>query len=143
MNTKNDWESELNALVKKAGKEEYHNNGAKAVEYYKQAIDLIPDPFEESPHAMRLLTAVGEYYYLAGDFERAFDYFSQAVRAKGGLGWSPIHMRLGQLRYERGEMERAKDELMRAYMGSGKLIFGPEDEKYYDLIRDEVERERP
>jgi tetratricopeptide (TPR) repeat protein len=143
MNTENNWESQVKSLIAKAEKEDFRGNTAKAVAYYQQALDLLPDPVEESPYAMQLLTAIGEQSYLSGDFEQAFNYFSQAVRAKGGLGWSHIHLRLGQLRYERGEMERAKDELMRAYMGSGHLIFESEDPKYYDLIKDIVEKNDP
>lgn len=140
MSTDNDWELEVNELTKKAEKEDRRGNAAKSIEYYEEAVDLVPEPFEESPYAMRLLSAIGEQYYLSGNLERAFDYYSQAVRAKGGLGWPPFHLRLGQLRYERGEMDRAKDELMRAYMGSGELIFSSEDPKYFELIRDIVEK---
>jgi len=135
-----DWESKVKDLIRKAEKEDRRGNAAKSIEYYEKAGDLVPEPFEESPHAMQILSAIGEQYYLRGDFEQAFDYYSQAVRAKGGLGWAPFHLRLGQLRYERGEMDRAKDELMRAYMGSGEMIFTSEDPKYFELIRDIVDK---
>lgn len=140
MSTNSDWESEVKELTKKAEKEDRRGNAVKSIEYYKQAVDLVPDPFEESPYAMQFLSAIAEQYYQSGDLEQAFDYYSQAVRAKGGLGWGPFHLRLGQLRYGRGEMDRAKDELMRAYMGNGDLIFESEDPKYFELIKDIVEK---
>lgn len=143
MNTENDWQAEIRALIRKAEREESRGNLEKAVARYEEALDLIPEPREESVYATQLLTAIGEQYFLNGRHDEAFEAFSQAVRCKGGLGLSHIHLRLGQLRYGRGEMVRAKDELMRAYMGSGRLVFEGEDPKYYELIRGDVERERP
>lgn len=139
----NDWVKEINALIRKAEREESRGDVEKAVEIYRGALALIPGPAEESPYATQLLSAIGEQYFLSRDYARAFESFSQAVRCKGGLGLAHIHLRLGQLRYERGETERAADELMRAYMGSGNLIFEGEDPKYFALIKDAVGKGRP
>lgn len=143
MTSSTDELTEVKALIQRAKKEQRRYQPAKAITYYKQALDLIPDPVEDSPYATQICTALGEIYFLDRDFEKAFEYFAEAIRCKGGLGLAHIHLRLGQLRFERGEMERATDELMRAYMGSGYAVFEGEDPKYYNLIKDVVERKRP
>lgn len=140
MNPSNDWSDEVKALIAKAQQEEQNYNTSKAIEYYQNALDLIPDPVESYFFTTEICIAIGEIYYLDHQPEQALEYFSQAVRSKGGLGMLHIHLRLGQLRYERGEFDRAKDELMRAYMDGGKRIFELEDPKYYEVIKDIVER---
>lgn len=144
MNAPSDWQEAVSALMEKARKEERKYHTAKAVALYEKALDLVPEPVESWVVATQLYATLGELAYLNGQPDAAFEYFSQAVRCKGGLGLGAIHLRLGQLRYQRGELNLAKDELMRAYMAAGKRIFGlhhgDEDQKYYDLIREEVER---
>jgi tetratricopeptide (TPR) repeat protein len=114
---------------------------AEACRLYKLAPDALPPSAARSTLATEILIALGEISYLEGDHDGAFNFFSEAVACKGGLGLSHIHLRLGQLRAERGELDRAR-ELLRAYIGSGMAHFENEDPKYFALIKDTVEKGR-
>lgn len=134
-----DWQSEVNQLLAEAGRYDRANRPQQAIDTYEQAYGLIPEPKQESELAMIALCSIGELHFLQGEWNLAFEDFSEAVKCREGLGNPHIHMRLGQLQYERGNMQRAADEFMRAYMGAGNDMFGGEDPKYFDLIRQYVE----
>lgn len=134
------WEHEVRALISKASNEELV---PKALRYYQEALNLLPPPIEDSSYSTQIYSAIGELYFLNGDYDQSFHYFSEAIRCKDALGLAHIHLRLGQLRFKRGEIERAKDELMRAYMASGMIIFQGEDAKYYGLIENIIKKHRP
>ena len=138
MSEDTNWEREVWSLCEAAEKED--DRPKEAVRLYMQALDRLPPSEAQSGIATQILTGLGEIYWLGGDLEKAFDYFSSAVACEGGLGLTHIHLRLGQIRAERGELARARDELMRAYMGSGFQMFEYEDPKYYALIKDIVEK---
>lgn len=131
------WEDKVGSLILKAEQEE---SAAQAILYYEQALSLVPLPIEKSDYATVIYINIGEHYYLIQNYEQAFACFNKALRCKHGLGSGHVHLRLGQIRFERKEIERAKDELMRAFMASGYLIFESEDPKYYELIKDIVEK---
>jgi tetratricopeptide (TPR) repeat protein len=131
------WSDEVTRLVSEARKEEQRYNTAEAIGLYQKAVSLIPEPVEDNPDTSLIYATIGELYFLDNHWEEAFEYYSRAVRSKGGLGRPEVHLRLGQLRYERGELDRARDELMRAYMGMPR-IFELEDSKYFELIKDVI-----
>ena len=110
--------------------------GREAIRRYVQALDLLPEPFTEWEAATWLFSAIGDAYWLLGNYELAAKAFRSAVHSPGGLGNPFIHLRLGQLEYEFGHTDRAADELMRAYMGGDRKIFEGEDPKYFDVISD-------
>jgi tetratricopeptide (TPR) repeat protein len=141
MNPSNTWSADVKALIKQAQQAEREYQNVRAIELYKQALSMIPDPIEDSVYATQICSTIGELNFLENHFEEAFEFYSQAVRGKDGLGSPTIHFRLGQLRYERGEMDRARDEFMRAYMARGMRAFEREDGKYYELIKDVVEKD--
>ncbi len=109
-----------------------------SVREYKKGLDLLDDPKYDSEFAVMLYAGIGEAFYLQQDWDRALDYYHDALRSEGGLGDPGLHFRLGQIRYEMGNIEKAKDELMRAYMGSGDIIFQGEDPKYFNVIKPHI-----
>ncbi|HWB58094.1 MAG TPA: tetratricopeptide repeat protein [Chthoniobacteraceae bacterium] len=107
----------------------------RAVSLFAQAFDLLPEPKFEWEAATWLLTALGDTYFLMGDYEDARIVLSHAMHCPDAIGNPFIHMRLGQAQFELGNMERASDELARAcIMGGGKDFFRNEDPKYFNYI---------
>jgi tetratricopeptide (TPR) repeat protein len=107
----------------------------QALERYKEALSLIPEPLTKWEACTWLLTAIGETYFFNADFEKARDALQSAMHCPGGIGNPLIHLRLGQTQFELGNTGRAKDELARAYMGGGEDIFDDEDPKYFALVK--------
>lgn len=108
---------------------------AQAIEEYKKALALIPEPLEDWEASTWVLVAVGDCYFLLDDFRQAHTYLSRAIHCPGALGNFFIHLRLGQVQLELGNQKRAKDELARAYMAGGEEAFQDEDPKYFNFIR--------
>jgi len=47
-------------------------------------------------------------------------------------------LRLGESLYELGEVNKSKEYLLRAYILEGYSIFYSEDDKYFQVIKDEI-----
>jgi tetratricopeptide (TPR) repeat protein len=107
----------------------------EAIEDYQNALLLIPEPIEEWEASTWVLVALGDCYFLLGDFPAAHGYLSHAMVCPGALGTPFIHLRLGEVQLELGNEARAKDELARAYMGGGPEIFESEEPKYLAYLR--------
>lgn len=103
---------------------------ADAIRTYRLAWDLLPKPRTEWGAATWLLAAIGDAYFLDGDFERSLTTFRDAMFCADAIGNPFLHLRLGQSLFELGERRTALDELARAYMGGGQLVFRREDPKY-------------
>lgn len=113
--------------------EQENYNGA--IEHYQRALELIPEPIEEWEAATWVLVALGDCYFLLGEFERAHHYLTQAMYCPTAIGTAFIHLRLGQAQYELSNEARAKDELARAYILEGVELFADEDPKYLIFLR--------
>ena len=118
-------------------------NYSKAILVFEKALDLIPEPIEDSSMATWLLVAIGDSYFLQENYLKSLKYMNHAVACRDGLGNPFIHFRLGQLNYELENYERAKDELIRVYMLGEMELFRNADVKYFDFLRSNVDlRER-
>jgi tetratricopeptide (TPR) repeat protein len=107
----------------------------EALALYQKALELIPKPIEKWEASAWVLTAIGDCYFLLGNFTEAHQYLTKAMYCPGAIGTPFNHLRLGQVQYELGNEARAKDELARAYMGGGEEIFEDEDPKYWHFLR--------
>ena len=96
----------------------------KALEAYRAAADLIPDPKEGWEASTWIFTAIGETLFFNGEYAEALQNLRVAVVSPDGLGNPLVHLRLGEVYYELDDFERAGDVLARAYMGGGKEILG-------------------
>ena len=110
----------------------------QAIEKYKEALQLLPEPIFSWEAATWLFTAIGDAYWALADYENAYEFFENALRSPGGIGNPFIHLRVGQLDYELGNIKKSEDELIRAYMGAGKDIFDSEHPKYFQVIKNIV-----
>jgi tetratricopeptide (TPR) repeat protein len=114
----------------------------QAFECYRDALNLVPEPVEDWEATTWILAAIGDLYFLMGNYEKAVRAFEDAVRCPGGLGNPFIHLRLGECHLELGHPERALDELLRAYMGGGRDVFQTEEPKYFEFLQSRVKLSR-
>lgn len=126
--------SAISALARKGDALLEDGHARKAIGQYVKALDLLPEPLTDWEAATWLFGAIGDAYWLLGEYELAAKAFRSALRSPGGIGNPFIHLRMGQLEYEFGNDERAVDELMRAYMGADREIFEGQDPKYFKAI---------
>jgi tetratricopeptide (TPR) repeat protein len=128
--------AQVSALSSRGDKLARSKAYAAAIDEYRRAFDLLPEPKMKWEAARWLLAAIGDAYFQSGGYQKAGDVFSQAILdTPGGLGNPFLHLRLGQCLFELGQKQRAADELMRAYMGGGAEIFLAEDEKYLRYLK--------
>ena len=110
-----------------------------AIHCFRQALDLIPEPYQEWEASTWVLFSLGEAQFFNEEFADAKESLAAVMHCPGAVGNPLIHLRLGQAQFELGNLKRAKDELMRAYMGKGEEIFDGEDEKYISYLKQEVD----
>jgi tetratricopeptide (TPR) repeat protein len=111
----------------------------EALERYKEAFRLLPEPKEVLFETTWVIASIGDMLYHKGETAKALDAFEDAVRCPGGLGNTFIHLRLGQIHFDLGHREKAADELMRAFMGGGREAFAEQNPKYYDFLRQKAD----
>ncbi len=144
-------DDEFNRKVRDLKKEgdnfQMRHKNLKAVEKYKEAIALLPEPVSQWNYIHILLGSIQENYWLnakfnegkKGGYAEALEYWKKIMQLPYSIGDAHYHFRIGQIRYELGQFEKAKDELMRSYMISGMERFGDEDKKYFELIKPIIE----
>jgi tetratricopeptide (TPR) repeat protein len=122
--------------LSKAGNESLAvGNCSQAIRQFRAAFALVPEPYQEWEASLWLLTALGEAYYFAGEYELSRVALTSVMHVPGAIGNAFVHLRLGQVQFELGNTQQAADELVRAYMGGGKEIFEEEDEKYVTFLQ--------
>lgn len=122
--------------LSKAGDESLAaGNYSQAIGQFRAAFALVPEPYQEWEASLWLLTALGEAYYFAGEYELARAALTSVMHVPGAIGNPFVHLRLGQVQFELGNTQQAADELIRAYMGGGKEIFEEEDGKYVTFLQ--------
>lgn len=109
-----------------------------AINRFKEAFALVPEPYQDWEASLWLLTSLGEAYYFDGEYSQAHAALAKALHVPGGIGNPLVHLRLGEVQFELGNRQRAIDELLRAYMGGGEELFEDEDEKYLTFLKQNV-----
>lgn len=98
-----------------------------AIEKFKEALELVPDPKEEFDTTTWIYTAIADAYYLNNQTELAMEYLNMAYKLPSGENGFVL-FRLGQCYRIQDDMEKAKDYLKRAYELSGEEVFGEDIE---------------
>jgi tetratricopeptide (TPR) repeat protein len=109
-----------------------------AKQKYIAALKLLPGEATQWEAATWIYVALGDVHFHAGNFDKAFKCFYNAVQCPKGLGNPYIHLRLGQLYFEQRHFDKAADELTRAYMGGGIDIFVEDDPKYLAFLETRI-----
>jgi tetratricopeptide (TPR) repeat protein len=110
----------------------------EAINLYKKALELIPNPKNVFEASTWIYTALGDTCFIKEDFEAAKGYLLDAINCPDGIVNAFILLRLGETLYEMQEMKKAKEYLLRAYMFEGYPIFEDEDDKFFNLIEAEI-----
>jgi len=110
-----------------------------AVPIYEEALAVLPEPREDWSAATWIYTAIGDAYFLAGDFASAWVPFRAVMHCPDALGNPFIRLRRGQIYYELGDEHMATQELASAYMLGDTEIFAEEDPKYAEFILPKLE----
>lgn len=98
-----------------------------AIEKFKEALELVPDPKEEFDTTTWIYTAIADAHYLNDEIDLAMEYLNMAYKLpKGENGF--VLFRLGQCYRQQNEMETAIEYLKRAYQLSGEEVFGEDIE---------------
>ena len=106
-----------------------------ALEKFKEALTLIPDPKTEWEPATWLYASMGDMYFNKNDFAAAAESFRNAMNCPEGNTNPFILLRLGECLYETNDMAGAKEHLLQAYSLESADIFEEEDPKYFALIK--------
>jgi tetratricopeptide (TPR) repeat protein len=113
---------------------------AGAIAQFERALVLLPTPIEDWSAATWLLTAIGETYFFAEDFESARLALNRALLCPESLDNPLIWLRRGQVYFELGDTHLADDCLASAYMLGGDKVFEHEDPKYAEYIHTKLEK---
>jgi TolA-binding protein len=109
---------------------------AEARDKYQKAWSLLPNPPYDWDAGFWLLTAIGDTYFLAGDYANGRRFFMDAVKWYDHARGNPfIRMRLGECMYELGELEEARNWLAGAYLLEGEVLFEHDHPKYLEFAR--------
>lgn len=135
------------AIMDEGSNFQMRHKNIKAVEKYKEALALLPEPIEQWVDCRILWKSIQENYWLNAQFNEgkeggyleALEYWKKIMELPHSIGNAHYHFRIGQIRYELGQFEKAKDELMRAYLISEMDSFEGGDTKYFELIKPIIE----
>ncbi len=109
----------------------------KAISIFKKTLKLVPNPKMDWEAGEWLYASIGDAYFFKNEYSLAIDYFRELYD-----GWGIINefvlIRYGECLFETGEIERGKKLIFEAYMLGGKEIFICENEKYFELIPQEL-----
>ena len=111
---------------------------AQAIEKWRAAIELLPEPRVDWEAYTWLSASIGDAQYQAGQLDAARNSFYDALNGPGGQENPFIHYRLGQSLIRLKEDDRGVESLLKAYMLDGEEIFSADDEgaKYLQKLRD-------
>jgi len=77
----------------------------EALKFYKNALDILPEPKSDWEAALWIYAAIGDSHFLSRDFASAKTTFTEAITSYGGQGNPFLHLRLGQTHFELEDME--------------------------------------
>lgn len=110
----------------------------EALLFFRQAVDLLPEPADKWEAYGWLCTAQGDAHYAMEDFESAFEQFQEAYNLSAPEEVNPfILLRLGQCYRRLGNDKNAAEYLLRAYMLEGEEIF-EEDADDFAFLKNTV-----
>ena len=132
-------EEAVRALIEKGDRQLNADDFKGAIRFHREAMELIPEPREESVVGLEAFVALGEAYFLAGRFEEAYGALSFAVKCPGGVENPLVWLRLGQVLYDVGDRDGAAQKLAAAYVLGGEEVFAGEDERYMRFLGTRME----
>ena len=116
--------------------EHYFEDGKfrKALEEYKKAFELLPEPKTDWEASVWTLAAIGDSHYMLREFVSALKCFETLMTEYQEDNNPFVRVRYGECLFETGNVESAKEHLVAAYNMEGEEIF--DNDKYLNLISD-------
>lgn len=115
-------------------------NYEEALEQYKKALALIPNPKTDWEASTWVYTAIGDCYYFLEKYNEAIESFNSAMLCPDGIGNGFITLRLGECYYKLDDKEKAGDFFVDTYMIDGMEIF--EDEEEFKEFAEKILKEK-
>ncbi|MDO5612461.1 MAG: tetratricopeptide repeat protein [Paracoccus sp. (in: a-proteobacteria)] len=122
--------SELGNIEMDAG------NADRAIAYWRDALDLLPQPAHTWEAALWLYASIGDAQRELGLLEEALSSFRSAEISDDGYAHPFVQIGLGMTLYDLGQKDAATEHLLRAYMAEGADIFHPNGGKYLQHLAD-------
>jgi tetratricopeptide (TPR) repeat protein len=113
-----------------------------AIDTYKRALDLLPEPQNRWEAATWIFAAIGDAYFYLHDTNAALEAFDKALASPRGFGSPFLHLRRGQVLFDAGRKREAANELTRAYGLEGEQIFEQEHPKYLNFLQGVLRKPR-
>lgn len=110
----------------------------KAMDKYNQALGLLEGDIEDYDISTIIYASMGDAMYFAGEYNKAENYFYDAMNCPGGLANPYILFQLGKCSYECNNIEKSKEFFIRTYMIDGVNLFNADDKKYFDVIKEMI-----
>ena len=105
-----------------------------AIENWRQALGLLPEPASQWEAATWLYASLGDAYYQSANYEMAKDALYSALNGHDAQANPFIHYMLGKTLL-RLDDDRAIDSLLRAYMLDGVDIFDSDEDEGPDCLQ--------
>ena len=114
--------------------EHYFEDGKyrKALEEYKKAFELIPEPKTDWEASVWTLAAIGDSHYMLREFVSALKIFEQLMNEYHEENNPFARVRYGECLYETGNTEASREHLQAAFDMEGEEIF--DNDKYLKFI---------
>lgn len=109
-----------------------------ALEYFREAFHLIPEPKQQHAEATRVIAGMGDCFFAVGDYTKAKAAFDDALLCPDGAGNPFVRLRRGQSAYQLGAKTDAIVDLTCAYLNGGEDVFSGEDPMYLQLALDNL-----
>ena len=109
----------------------------------QSGLALIPKPWDAYIETTWYLSALGEIYFLRGQYLPAGGYCEKARLILENMGENDpfIMLRLGEIAFETGDENTALRYLLAAFKAEGDDVFYGQDGKYYDFLKEHINTE--
>ncbi|CAK7031598.1 MAG: hypothetical protein DELT_02813 [Desulfovibrio sp.] len=107
------------------------NDPEEALAFFRQAVDILPEPAEKWEAYSWLCAAQGDAQFGMQDFTGALEQFREAYNLSDPDEVNPfVLLRLGQCFLRLGDEKNAAEYLLRAYMLEGEEIFEDDEDDF-------------
>ena len=112
---------------------------ADAMSRSRCAWDLLKEPRDRQEKAVKILGAMADCCFFAGDWNGCCDVIQHAFRCGADVGNPFLRLRMGQSLYELGDREEAANWLVPVYLAEGRAPFEDEEPKYLESFREKLQ----
>jgi tetratricopeptide (TPR) repeat protein len=109
-----------------------------ALDKFREALQLLPDPKHEWEASTWLNASIGDMLFFKEDYAAAANSFFEALNGPDAQAVGFVQLRLGECLYEMKQEEQSLEHLLNAYMLEGETIFAAEDSRYFDFLKSRV-----